>query len=654
MKAPKKTARQTSTGRKKAKGILKLACGVGVVLIPLTLAALIFAAVSRNSGGANAIRKDGSEGWYAALNEFDSLFARYGGGAFTNPNILKTMLDNAEENSVGAESRLSLLKRRRLLAKTAGGHAGAEQQEKAFTEDYYLSAKRAAADFPYSAPIAALACEALVMRATPAGKQALERTDAEFIARQTQVMLNTGPISEAVFLPLAFSFLALTGELASPGAALAQTNAPAMFAAAAQSPENAPIRNTLLLDTALLHILAGGTAPSWEGAASKEAADSALPFIAPLRAAPELPDNTRRFLANYYYDFGDMLTAGEMFSTLRDAESIEMAADALYLAGEKLGALNFWRLLSSEGNLRGAPANGTYLRALYNSASLGSSFNNDENGRPLKTENEVNISALEQLFFLTSNIPANEAENLDDVRIPALALYTRFLPDDRARALLENEDGARNHVLLDLELFKRNMPKLDIQKNAAETWLLLNRHPVSASLYQWAAWYFEYQKLYEDAAFLSHFAAQNGVESPALAFNESLSAMRSGALRQAGGVLAGLIEQLPAASSGLERTADGAWSLRWASEANLALIMEANREPREALIHYEKAIAAFSALNGQFPLKYTARKKTALILVHIARCYETLGMQTQAREALVQALALDADNIDVNLALRKL
>jgi tetratricopeptide (TPR) repeat protein len=325
-----------------------------------------------------------------------------------------------------------------------------------------------------------------------------------------------------------------------------------------------------------------------------------------------------------------LLLAGELFSRLKDAESIEMAACALYLAGEREEALRFWEIVPSLS----APKSDTQLRALYNSASLGSLLN-------IYAKKEY-ISSLEQLFLAVQDDTSKEG-----ISIPALVLYTRLLPEERALAMLQSEERSTRYALLDLELFKRNAARAGIPRTAGETWFLLNRHPADEDIYQWAAWYFEYQKLYSDSEFLFHFAEQNNVSTPALVFNKSLYAMRNEDFSGAEKLFTQLKAALPAGASGLFRPKDGPWSLLWAANANLGIIYEARRAAGQALANYEEAVRLLEADFGH-------AKDRARLYLRIAHCYEVLGRRPEIRPLLEKALELDGENVNVHRALNRL
>jgi hypothetical protein len=351
----------------------------------------------------------------------------------------------------------------------------------------------------------------------------------------------------------------------------------------------------MLVDAALVSIVKGG-----DGAAS------ALSRLEPRKAV--LP-KTRAFIADYSYDFASPQLAAEIWAQAGGEQNLVRVASALYLAGSFENARNLWLLLAKESNNAGWTAeNATRSRLLFNLAATAG-------------EDSEKIQYLEQLL---------SSGDAGGVAVPALILYTRLLPDDRAKAVLFEHPLATREPLLDMERVRRAaLPG----RAAADVWLLLNRHPDDSRLYRWAAWYFERQRHYDDLDALTRLAAQNEAESPYMSFHKALSLARQGNIGEAAAMLEGL---------------DGHPS--WQRPANLGLLSDSSREYAAALRYYAEA----AALIPDSP-DAALRVQAARLYLKMARCRRILGESKEAvRNDLERALSFDSENVDARLALSRL
>ncbi|MDR2490106.1 MAG: hypothetical protein LBD20_01740 [Spirochaetaceae bacterium] len=635
---------EDAANTKKAAALLKIACGVGLVITPLFFAGLVYVTVFSHASFLPE-RKDDFALWNKRINDFDDLFERFKTHpAAIQPRVFSTMLDELEESSVGAQLRLSLLKRRRELvthaflqaepvqrhAPYSGTEYAAASLYEVFLSEYRRSAEKAAREFPHSPPVCALASEALLREAVyngslpavaPADTASTDAASSDVkksIAELAGAMLYTGPLSQNTYTSLVFSFFSLSGIFGSLEETLARPEALVLFESAAllpvystAEPENRKSgRENLMIDAAVLRLVDGG---------------GELPFITPLD-----PYNTQnpavvRFLARYHYDFGNPLTAGELFSRLGGIDNLEMAAAALYLADRPESAVSFWRAIA---DAQAAPS-GPRLRSLYNLASLAP---------------EASVAGLEKILIETGG-----EIGATDAALPAFVLYTRRLPAERALPILEADERTKTEPLLDIELHKRNVEKAGVLKTTGDTWLLLNRHQSEDMVYQWAAWYFEFQKLYDQSAFLKHFAEKNNVDSRAVTINQSLAAMRAENFAAAESLLRPLLDDALAAG---ERAAAGTPAVNnWLVYANLGLLQEIRRTPREALDSYLEALRLLSASGN---LKAAGKKNMAKLYFHAARCYDLLRIPESTRAALEKALELDGDNAAIRMAAARL
>jgi tetratricopeptide (TPR) repeat protein len=387
-------------------------------------------------------------------------------------------------------------------------------------------------------------------------------------------------------------------------------------------------------DLAILRILSGNS----EGALGE------IQSISQGRPSPEFI----RFAAEYFYDFGNPLRAAELFSRLGTVNSpvngnfdaLAREADALWLAAYPDSARNLWAISSSP-----SPENEINPRALYNLAVI--SENTGEAARLL--ERLVNLPApasLADASFSDTKRSATGTSLADtsaaDSRSFGLIRYSRLLNANQAAAALESRAPFLQHgfrgdsgnsvytegsvdALVDLELLRRRSENWETNRVVSETWLLLGRHPGDERLYQWAAWYFDFQRKTGEMAQLQKNAARNLSESPALRLHEALSLMRDG--------------DLDAAEETLKKVTDTKF---WPVNANLGRILEARHSPAAAINCYETASAGV-----------TNPKTASRIQARIAVCLKTLGQDRESRRALEYALELDPDNLNARLELHR-
>ncbi|MDR1047480.1 MAG: hypothetical protein LBL64_06880 [Treponema sp.] len=565
---------------------------IAVLLLGLLIALTLFS--ERAGTDAALVRGD----WYQSLEEYDLRVSRSGG---RNNEALWRSLDRLEGDAGGIEAQLSLLKRRRQLV----------TEDPRFLEPYTGAARRAAAAFPYSGPLAAVAAESLLF-GTLSGE------------RRNSLVSYAALMSEASLSPLVLAIHVLLGDLSdhqrAAGLSGLETLTETAFSRiAAETEEEAGFA----ADIILLRLLAGdisgaaGRIASNLGAFNRNA--QANTSGSRDEGAGKIPPSFIRLAAEFYYDFGDPRRSAELFARLGDEESLAMAASGLALAGDRSGARNLWNILASEGRVElNTASRNIQARSLYNLAA--GAQNREEESQKL-----------EELFTL---LPLAGSQNPETrLRKFASIRYTRLLETGRARAILES--GGEQDYLSDLELLRRRSEAWPVDRTVAETWLLVNRHSEEEALYHWAAWYFSYQRQREEAAILLEAAKlHGGFNGPWIGFYEALSLMERGELDRA--------QSLLRAVSPAE----------WQVEANLGLILEARRAPSAALEAYEKAVS----LLNEAETAYTASLKTkaSRLQVRIARCLRSLGKSTDSRRALRYALDLNPNNLSARLELRRL
>jgi hypothetical protein len=536
--------------------------------------------------------KDGEHpsDFYQKLRLFDDVLAL--SGEEINHSHIKNLLETLDKSAAGAEARLLLLKRYRNLAR----------RHPEYREDYHKAAVHAAEKFPHAAVISALAAEA--------DMDAVEPAEAPEKIKQTALLLSeNGPLSEAALLPVAFCLYALSGALDNMNSAASVKRVDSLYAAfieslrAADDTQSEEVRESMLVDSAIIKI----------ANRDQENATAILARLEPRKAARV---KTLSFMANYAYDFLNPLLAAELWSRLGGESDLANAASALYVAGETGKARNLWLLLMKDTN-NNTGGTAKPLKILYNLA--------------LTTENANEKSAY--LEHLLANAENND-ENREEL-IAGLIMYTRLQNEERARSILSEYPLSKQEPLLDLENLSRAMESMPQDRAVAETWLALNRHPESPEVYRWAAWYFEYQRRYEDLDALQRFAAQHKLESPHLDFHEALGYIRNEKNSESAALLE-TIGTVPA----------------WLRHANLAVIFDAGHEYTAALRYYEEAAAEI--LSGTTPSD-NERAAAARIYLRMSRCRRILGAGPEyERRDLERAYELDRENIDIRLALRNL
>jgi hypothetical protein len=543
---------------------LKMACVLGGALALTLVGGLFFFTFIEKERAGESVKTGGT--FTRMLAEFDLL------PEGTSPEKRDSFLDRLENKALSVESHLSVLKRRRNLARPP-------EPAGRFIAAYREAADRISREFPASELLAALAAEALLLEDPPNAAEAREH--------------HLSRIREPSLLPLAFCLRLLSGELEDPQRAAEVPQGEALFAAVINR-VSAPEGEQLLINQGILRLLGG------------DIAGCRVLVNALLAGRPGA--DALRFAAEFFYDFGDPLRGAELFSRFSGEENLARQADALWLSGQKNAARNIWRSIALSKKAmtpqNAAPENRERIsRSLYNLAATAPA---SEEAGPY----------LERLF---AESPAPS---------PALTcgilLYTRLLDENRARAILEEQD-LKNEGLFDLELVKRGQGFWTVDRLVAELWLLLGRHPRDERLYQWGAYYFERQKRYGETALLLRTAGYNRLEGPWIPLTQGIRLIREGRLDEGEAQL---------------RELSGVY---WQADANIARVLEARRSHTAALEYYE---AAFSRVRD--------KKEAARIQLSIVRCLRILGRNGEIRRVLESAGELDPENLNVRLELRRL
>jgi tetratricopeptide (TPR) repeat protein len=472
---------------------------------------------------------------------------------------------------------------------------------------YQTAARKAAAAYPYSQPLALVAAGALLQGAAVSGTTAAE------------LRTYTSLLSAGQFSPAGISLHILLGDFKNPQTAAALPRVTTALTAALPQ-----IRGTvypqaaeaLTVDAAILKTLKGDI---------DQAAADIQGGLYEARNPGGLPETQApsplflRFAAEFFYDFGDPLRAAELFSRPGTDADIIRQADALWLSGRPENARHVWTILASPGgedplreDISGGSASVT-ARSLYNLA--------------LTAADDREAAAL---FERLAAMPPAAGSG----RKYGLIRYSRLLDTPRGLALLEQaRKDFPQDPLPDLELLRRRAglgghgETWETGRVIGETWLLLGRHPGTEELYRWAAWYFDYQRRRDETARLLRIAARYQFDGPWFRLHEALGSMGEGNLSRAEEILMSIPPETAA----------------WQVSANLGRILEARSAPAAALKWYETAASAVQN-----------REDAARIQLRIARCLSTLGRPQESRRVLEYALDLDPGNLSARLELRRL
>ncbi|MFP3041323.1 hypothetical protein LQZ19_05820 [Treponema primitia] len=570
---------------------LRTVCILGLVISLVLSGAIAFLTYYT---GWNDFSEQGS--FSREIRNFDALLRETPKIA---PERLNPMLDRLEKKAIGAETYLSVLKRRRNLALEAS-----DENQTRFRSAYREAAERAAAAFPFSEPLGALAADALLM----------EYPDQFPDGAQTKLRQYAGLLSEENLLPLALDISVLLGDLSDPATAAGLPRGGEFLAAGVSSlggaelpaelPAKLPAeRESFLINSILLDLLAKDMV----------AANSRIvSLISSAGSSGDISERALRFGAEYFYDTNP-LRAAELFSLLAtksppqfsDAPSLGRLADSLWLADFREGSIEIWTILASPPlNISRIPdpkiPQDLLVRSLYNLASS-------------STEEQKKLAYYEELF---SESPGH---------LYGIIGYSRLFDTPRAEGILTEQNSGQ--PLLDLELIRRRLEGWEIRRTVAETWLLLGRHPQEEALYRWGAWYFDRQRQFPETALLLRKARMNGIDSSWLVLHDVFRLIREGLLAEGETLLE---EQLD-------------HTTLWQIPANLGLIMESRRSLSRALEYYESAASLVKN-----------RLSAAKVQLRIAHCLHMLGRDEESRQVLGKVLELDPENLNARLELRRL
>jgi tetratricopeptide (TPR) repeat protein len=585
---------------RKAFSLLGGVCLLGLAVSLLLAVFLFLAARSAGIPLASLFASSGGRSSFSrALEEYDARTAEDPAMNFRGRNAL---LDALEKKASDTGSLLSVLKRRRLLARFA------ESEREAYLAAYGEAARRARKAFPYSALIGVMAADALI-RENP---HPLPPENA------AELREMTGLISGGSLQDLGLAFSVYAGMMADPSSAL---ELPRGFTTLLASLASGGERERYLVNAAIAALLGG----------EKAEAETRINAIF---ESPPLNDDTYRFGAEYYYDYGNYLQAAILFNHFNDDYSVGRQGDAHWLGGFLDSARQLWGTVAF--NRADADPERLKIRSrlLYNLAST-------------SADSPEARSALELLFA------QNAGE--DEGRVFAVIRYSRLAGLQRAIAILEQTDREKES-LFDLELVRRRSEQWSVERIVAETWLLVNRHSGDGRIFEWAAWYFDFQHRYDETALLLRDAGINRAEGPWSAIHRASAQLRDGLVDEAEKTLRSIVREDGLPAPGRVRQP------LWQASANLGLILDLRGRPSEALDCYETAMGILASTgslavrDGGIEAAGPSRemRDASRIQFLIARSLRALGREAESRRVLEYALDLDPENLDASLELRRL
>ena len=592
--------------------LLRGVCLLGLVVFLVLLGTLIFVSIHGGVPLLSPIRLRISS-FTQALEEYDQ--KDKDGLSFRQHNSL---LDALEKKAVDTESTLSVLKRRRYRA----FHAPSDREQ--YLNSYILSAARSQKQYPHSAQIAAIAAEALILSGfSGEGEMAAE-------LQELASLMSEGSLTN---LSLAFSVFA--GSMKDPAQAVhLKRELFTLLCSLAEREE----RERYLVNSCIRTILENNS-------------NEAFVMVNALFSESPIRDETIIFGAEYFYDFRNYLRSAELFSAFTDSQNLGRQADALWLAGFSDSARGLWRVAAADtgnaanDNIADLPS--VKARSYYN---LGSTTANKQEAGYY----------LEQLFAANASY--------EQGRIFGILRYSRIVPTDRALAILSQTDY-EHEGLYDLEMLRRRSEDWDVDKSVAETWLLLNRHNNDERLFEWAAWYFDFQHRYDETALALRNAGINRVEGPWSALHRAYALIRQRDYAEAEKMLRSIVRSPQEIKSAPGRRTQPLWQ----AAADLAMLLEKQNNLQEALQYYEIASAQLSGLIARPSMASPPeaflpdeeqsipaagisleRRDAARIQLRIASILRALGKTPESVRALDYALDLDPENMEARLEKRRI
>ena len=548
---------------------LKLVCITGIVLALFISLGLVFFSFLWDSPLGRV-----EENFAFKLREYDHFNAPARVSSGDNPDYIESLLLNLQRLVSTVDEQMSVLKRYRALASI----------DRNYIPAYRAAAQQAAIAYPFSVPIAAVAADALVFDNAPLSE------DAKALLRDYTSRVTQGNLGS-----LELSMHILAGNLDNPVSAAA---IPWLSELLSMDFSALPYQNQRELLTADFLLRAHNR--DINGASLR---------LNTLMADREA-ESSRRMAAEFLYDHGYPLRAAQLYLSLDGERDLARAADALAMAGEVSAARNIWMVLSRDPQT----SERLRLQSYYNLAS--SSMNQAEG-----------LVWIERVF--SERVLADRAQggqrNQDRIGIYSIIRYSRLLDGQRGIAILEGFGG---NPALELELIRYNLDEWPRTRATSEIWQLLNRYPDDEELYEWAAWYFDYHRLFSETNMLIRNAQRQGMSGNWIALHRGIYMIREGHIAEGERILIEAADR-PNAS--------------WQIYANLARIQEMRQDYSAALGLYQSAAAMTRE-----------RTQAAKLQLRISQCLNELGRSAESRRALELAFELDPDDINIRSAFGRL
>jgi tetratricopeptide (TPR) repeat protein len=633
--------------------LLRGVCLLGLVVFLCLAGALALLSLL----GGIPLFSSGSGTFAQALKAYDETIRENPGLA---PRRRNALLNSLEKKALDTENVLSVLKRRRFpaLHEVPG--------REAYVEAYIEAAERVRQLYPYSAQVGALAAEALIL--STAGRPL--SGEAAVKLQDLAALMSRGALQD---LSLACSVY--SGAMGDPASA---RFLPGELFPLLCSLTRGEERERYLVNACIRILLDEPAGSRQTAVAMVNSLFSETDRGSAGNSAPLLPE-TFRFGGEFFYDHGNFLRAAELFSVFTDDRGLARQGDALWLGNFVEQARVLWRTAAS-GAVSAAGA-----AAVETAGSLTNGTEDGTDPASVRVRVLYNLAATapdprEEGQWLEQLLGGTDSAKLPG-RVFGIIRYSRIAPLDRALLVLEETD--LNEGLFDLELLRRKSEGWTVDRTVAETWMLLNRHPGDPRLFEWAAWYFDFQHRYDETLLVLRNAGINRVEGPWSGLHRAFAQVRENALDEAEKTLQSIVRSPGEAGKGPGRRQQPLWQ----AAADLGLLLEKRGNLQTALEYYEIAAGQLAAVQlaasqltagqltadqlaadqlaaeGKLPVEDSGipaagvvpeRRDAARIQLCIAGVLRSLGQEPESRRALEYALDLDPENLEARLELRRL
>jgi len=563
--------------------MLRITLISGLILLSFTTAVITGFNIYIRSAGKSVRQEDS---FYSLMRDYDKSIADFFGTEREYDHFNKE-LDSLEKKTISVESWLSVLKRRRNLSLK-------HSQSLVF---YRNSLERAAAAYPASQQIAALKAGSLI------------KDSAVTKEEENQIRLLLPLLSDPSFNIMRLAFHILLGDFKNPGRA-----------SLIPSDIVSDGTESINLDLAVLKTYRRNYRAALADIQIMLSTEDTEQLTEDSVTAAPLSENILNFAAEFHYDFGELPRSAELFSLINNSRAMSRQADALYLAGFEDSAKSLWKILSQAQSGQTSIEDSRIEISLYN---LAVSAQNENNAKDAETL----LERLEKTDTDFSDIQRRDSRQYGLIRLSRLKEITR------ASSLLMNDKyfSPQKFPYIDLEISKRYTHVWNLNRQTAETWMLLDRHSENEDLYKWAAWHFFFQRRYDEIPIFLDRLDLHNPEYAWVDLYKALKLMNDGNLQAAENILLSIPEN----------------NAGWTVNANLGRIYDEVRSPSRALHQYELAASKLEFLPQ-------SGKAASRVRQRIASCFTALNRQNDAMRALLTAIDLDPENNNARLELERL